>query len=77
MLGPKKPAPALVLQEYRLDREADRGAAAGRAGVLHERAGMEELGLFVRESLCILFQNWALKEDRTESGGEGREGIPG
>lgn len=77
VLGPKKPAPALALQEYRLDREAYRDAAAGRAGVLHERAGVEELGLFVRESLPILFQNWALKKDRTESGGEGREGIPG
>ena len=74
MLGLKDPVPAPALEEHKFDGEADGGAATGRARVLDERAGVEVQGVCVRESLPFRFHNWALKEGRSASGGEGREG---
>lgn len=43
-------------------------------GSLMRGAGVEVQGVCVRESLPFRFHNWALKEGRNASGGEGRAG---
>lgn len=50
----EEPVPAPALEEHELNGEADGGAAAGRPGVLYEKAGGGGAGaVCARESLLI------------------------